>query len=93
MVSVRYIETIYQVDTNAQRGGVAQRAGRRRLTVFSIVIGSLSGVAAAAGTYFLGLEGENDLNDLFLVAGIGLVVAVMVATVTYRIAREDEPEA
>ena len=67
--------------------------GRRRLTVFSIVVGALSGAAAAGGTYFLGLEGETDLNDLFLVAGIGLVVAVMVATVTYRIAREDEPEA
>jgi hypothetical protein len=72
---------------------VAQRGGRGRLTVFSIVVGSLSGAAAAAGTYFLGLEGETDLNDVFLVAGIGLVVAVMVATVTYRIAREDEPEA
>ena len=40
------------------------------MATFSIVVGSLSGVA-----------------------GIGLVVAVMVATVTYRIAREDEPEA
>ena len=65
----------------------------RRLAVFSIVVGTLSGVAAAAGTYFLGLEGETDLNDVFLLVGIGLVVAVMVATVTYRIAREDEPEA
>ena len=63
------------------------------MATFSIVVGSLSGVAAAAGTYFLGLEGETDLNDIFLVAGIGLVVAVIVATVTYRIAREDEPEA
>ncbi len=72
---------------------MAQRRGRRKLTVFSIVIGSLSGAAAAAGTYLLGLEGETDVNDVFLVAGIGLVVAVMVASVTYRIAREDEPEA
>jgi hypothetical protein len=61
--------------------------------IFSIAVGSLSGAAAAAGTYLLGLEGETDVNDLFLVAGIGLVVAVIVATVTYRIAREDEPEA
>lgn len=67
--------------------------GRRRLTVFSIAVGSLSGAATAAGTYFLGLEGETDLNDVFLVAGIGILVAVMVATVTYRIAREDEEEA
>ena len=71
---------------------MAQRVGRR-LTAFSIAVGSLSGAAAAAGTYLLGLEGEMDINDLFLVAGIGLVVAVIVATVTYRIAREDEPEA
>lgn len=72
---------------------MAQRVGRRRLAIFSIVVGSLSGAAAAAGTYFFGLEGETDLNDLFLVAGIGLVVASMVAAVTYRLAREDEPEA
>ena len=64
---------------------------RRGLTIFSIVVGTLSGAAAAAGTYFLGLEGETDLNDVVLVVGIGVVVALIVATVTYLITRREEP--
>ena len=64
----------------------------RGLAIFSIMVGMPSGAAAAAGTYFFGLEGETDLNDVLLVVGIGVVVALIVATVTYRIARQEGPE-
>lgn len=72
---------------------MAYGVGRRGLTTFALVVGVVSGAAAATATYFLGLEGETDLNDWFLLGAIGFVVAVIVGTMTYLIAREDEPEA
>ena len=72
---------------------MANAVGRRGLTIFAIVVGVVSGAAAATATYFLGLEGETDLNDWFLLGAIGFVVAVIVGAMTYLIAREDESEA
>ena len=67
--------------------------GRRGLRIFAVVVGVFSGAAAAAATYVLGLEGETDMNDLFLLGTIGFAAAVIVGAMTYLIAREDEPEA
>ncbi|MDQ3620160.1 MAG: hypothetical protein M3391_08545 [Actinomycetota bacterium] len=67
--------------------------GRRGLRIFVVVVGVVSGAAAATATYFLGLEGETDMNDLFLLGAIGFVAAVIVGAMTYLITREDEPEA
>ncbi len=67
--------------------------GRRGLRIFVVVVGVVSGAAAATATYFLGLEGETDMNDLFLLGAIGFVAAVIVGAMTYLMTREDEPEA
>ena len=66
--------------------------GRRGLKVFALVVGVISGTAAASATYLFGLEGETDLNDWVLLLAIGSVVAVTVGAMTYSIARDDEPE-